>query len=212
MFLNLFSSLMAEWLDCSDEEESYKTYTSTYYNNNYPYSKNSANLELLEKYPFASGFVYINDRDSSDQYVITYEVLKNLNLIRGADYEFGSNSLLFKTSDNKKNYDKLSTEIADYARAAMLFRDIDKKEMGILSFIEENNFYITMRPKHNKEKELLKEITLFYKSHGYSVTDRNFQENFFRYKNYAIIFYVKDAAMAAELNFYISAKDLGIIL
>jgi hypothetical protein len=84
--------------------------------------------------------------------------------------------------------------------------------MSIISFTEENKFYITIRPKYNMEMALLKEVTLFYKDHGYPVMNEEFQNNFCRYKDFAVQFYVADEAMGAELNFYVTSKDLGTVL
>jgi hypothetical protein len=164
-------------------------------------------------YPFSSGFFVIYDGDNStDKNALTYEILENLGLKEKTDYMIFKEIVYFKTLEDRKLYDTIGKETYSCALAACNFKHLEKDEMGKITFVNENKFYITVRPKDRMEKELLKEVTLFFKSHGYAVEDSYFQQNFFSYENYSIKFYMKDEAMAAELGFYIEGKNLGIVL
>jgi len=212
MFLKIFYFLFSVLNEKDDEETniysqyhpSSPTFNGTKYTAIYD--------DIAKDYPYVSGLIHISDNGANDPYQITYEVLNKLNLTRKTDYEINLNTIFFKTQNNKDDYNLLSIDIGDGARAAVFFKDLDKKEMGVISFSAENKFYISVRPRLGKEKELLQEVTRFYKSHNYPVGEQYFQDNFYRYKNFSIQFFVKDEAMAAELHFYISGKDLGTIL
>ena len=168
--------------------------------------------ELTKIYPYSASFILMNSYSGSDFHQLSYETLKKLNLVGFVDYEIYQNTIYFKTLEMRQNFYKVGYELADHAKAAIVFSQLDKREMGLLSFTEYNTFYITVKPIIGKEKELLKEVTFFYKNNGYAVDQKYFQDNFCTYKNFSIIFYVADEAMAAELNFYITSKDLGTVI
>jgi hypothetical protein len=168
--------------------------------------------ELIKDFPFVANFIFLHDVYGSNSTKITFETLDVLYLKKGIDYEIDRTVLYFKTEQMKIDFNKTGYTMSDDGSAACAFERLDKKRMGTISFTHENIFYITIRPRYGKELELLKEVTLFYKGHGYPIYDPTFQENFCSYKDFAIMFYVKDEAMAAELNFYVTSKDLGTIL
>jgi len=210
MIIKLFRALILMLIDEEIEPYIGSSGQSRFYSG--PTANSSRYNDLIKEYPYITHFIYLPDHKGSNSYSLTYDLLDQLKIQLGTDYEFDGGMIFFKTKNLRDDFNKIGYALTDDSRAAIAFDKIDKKQMGIISFTDENKFYITIRPKFNKEHELLKEVTMFYKSHEYQIHSEEFQNNFCQYKNFAIEFYVKDEAMAAELNFYVTSKELGTIL
>jgi pyruvate carboxylase len=210
MILKIFSIIINMFIDNIDNDD-----TSNRYQNLVP-SVGSSSPALpfdIKMYPFVSGlFVIYGESSGWQRDLLTREILKTAGLKEKTDYMINKEHIYFTTIENKKIYDKVGQEIYACALAAANFNDLQKNTMGHISFVDENKFYIIVRPKEKMEKELLSMVTLFFKSHGYSVDQEYFQDNFYSYENFSLKFYVKDEAMAAELSLYIESKNLGVIL
>lgn len=208
MILKVFSIIIKKFIDGFDAED----YPNSTYSAGLSYPA-SVNLPFDERdYPYTSGFFLVYDGDDKNKNVLTIEILNKTGLKEKRDYMIHKEIVYFTTMEHRKLYDKIGQEIHSGALAAYNFKHLQKSNMGKIAFVDENRFYIIIRPKANMEKELLNEVTLFFKGHGYDVGQEHFQENFFSYENFALRFYVKDEAMAAELGFYIEGKNLGSIL
>ena len=166
MLLNIFSIFYSF---CCEEFNDEEDFIFAKNNSSIPIkNQQSLNYEIMaSRYPYPTAFIYMHSRDYTDPLYITQETTKILKLVRGVDYDTCQNTIFFKTSDQRNNFCKVGYDLQDEVKAAMTFRDLDKRQMGVIAFSNDNKFYISVRPKSGKENELLEEVTSFYKGNGY---------------------------------------------